>query len=286
MAIFSFRRVALGFVVVGVTLYADSQYWLATRILAPLDIPISLSRGHIRTPEFRTNLDAVYYVSIEIQTTSAIPNLECLMWGCDQTPAIFSVKWTLTGDEQAEWRSNDYMSGSFHETGSAERHLGWLMLSGGRHTLDIDVLSDTSVLNKGNPRLKVETYWDGRSGLSRYEPPAASVVLVVIGGIVLLLSRSKHKAEHPADLSIFAPPGAGQQGAGYLRRFPRRVLFAGLPSFALIMASVLLLVFFPVWNPFFAALDWQAPGGGEYPDSPAWPRDSAISSGWSVGPLR
>lgn len=261
MAILSLKRVALAFILGGVVLYAGSQYWLATRKLVPLDIPISLSRGHIRTPEFSINMDSGYDIAIEVTRIPSAGSLECLMLGCYKTPAILKAEWTLSIGGQAESSgSSDGMNGDSSYMDSVGRVVGNFKSSGGRHRLNVDVLSDLSILNEGEPRLKIQADGDACRRLDdlRKDLPVVSGMLVSIGGIMLVLLRSKRKAGLPADLTIFAAPGAGQQGAGYLRRRrPRSVLFSRPPSFAFIAASVLLLVVCPVWNTFFAALDRQ-----------------------------
>ena len=53
------------------------------------------------------------------------------------------------------------------------------------------MLSDTAMLNAGNPRLKVEADGNGYNRISgQYDLlPFGPLILVVIGGTVLLLSR-------------------------------------------------------------------------------------------------
>ena len=250
MAILSLKRVAIGFVVVGVTLYADSQYWLATRKLVPLDIPISLSRGHIRTPEFRINLDSRYHLEIEVEWQASMGDIDCLLWGCYERSGILKMQWTLSGAGQVEssGSGDDMMRGDSFS------------LSGGRHRLDLDVLSDASILNSAHPRLRVQANGDAyrRLGDLYDELPIVSGMLVAIGVALLWLSRER-KAARSTDLSIFKAPGAGHRGAGYLRRRPRSALFSELPpSFALLAASALLLVSIPVWNAEF----WRVPSKG------------------------
>ena len=62
---------------------------------------------------------------------------------------------------------------------------------------------------------------------------------------------SKRASKQPTDLRIYAGPGAGQQGAGYLRRRARNLLISHLPSFPLIAAFALLPVVVPLSTTFF-----------------------------------
>jgi len=234
VAILSFKRVAIAFILGGVALYAGSQYWLATRKLVPLDIPISLSRGHIRTPEFRIDLESSYYIEIEVDR---IP----------PAPAILRAQWALSNSGQVEATGGtDDRHESWGWGDSGTRDVGGFRASGGWHRLDIDVLTDASILNRGNPRLRVEATYEGYGLLRQLheEPPTISVMLVLVGVVIRVLSGSRRKVGQPADLPIFVAPGAGQRGAGYSRKFPRRVLFTGVPSFALVAVSVLMVVMF------------------------------------------
>ena len=249
MAILSLKRIAIAFILGGVVLYAGSQYWLATRKLVPLDIPISLSRGHIRTPEFSINMDSGYNIAIEVDR---IP----------PAPAVLRAQWALSSSGQLELTgSSDDQHESWGWGDSGTRDLGGFWALGGWHRLDIDVLTDASILNRGNPRLRVladgEAY--RRLGDIYDELPIVSGMLISIGVVLLWLASRERKVEHAPDLSIFKAPGAGQRRAGYLRKLPRSALFSGLPpSFALLAVSLLLLVSVPVWNAEF----WRIPARG------------------------
>jgi biopolymer transport protein ExbD len=122
--------------------------------------------------------------------------------------------------------------------------LGIVRFSGGRYRLDIDVLSDTSVLNKGNPRLRIEADWAGYNRRSELydELSMVSGMLVLMGGVWLLLLPAMQTAERSTALEISAAPHLGPQSGGPLRRFPRRALFSGLPSYGLCAGLVLSLL--------------------------------------------
>lgn len=251
MAILSLKRVAIAFIVGGVALCAGSQYWLATRNLVPLDIPISLSRGHIRSPEFNINLDSRYHLEIEVEWQASMGDIDCLLWGCYERSGILKMQWTLSGAGQVE------SSGS----GDDMRRGDSFSLSGGRHRLDLDVLSDASILNSAHPRLKVQADGDAyrRLGDLYDELPVVSAMLISIGVVLLWLAARERKVEQAPNLSVFNAPGAGQRGAGYLRKPPRSAIFSRLPpSFALLAVSLLLLASVPVWNAEF----WRVPARG------------------------
>jgi hypothetical protein len=181
-------------ILAGLALGVGSISWLVTRKRVPLDIPISLSRGHVRTQEFGINLNSGYYIEIEVDRAPSLDNLECQMWGCyeempaslevQRVPAVLRVQWVLSsaGHVEPSGRSDDINGGSGH-LGVVGRKVGYFSSSGGQYRLDVDVLSDTSVLNKGNPRLKVEADGEGYNRLSRLNEnlPIVPGMVVVVG---------------------------------------------------------------------------------------------------------
>ncbi len=227
----------------GGALYLGSMYWLETRKLIALDVPVSLSRGHIRTEEFSINLDSGYYIEIEVEETPSLGNLECLMWGCYETPAILKARWALSRAGQVELSgSSDDVNGGSGNVGTVGRKVGYFRSSGGRYKLDVDVLSDTSFLNTGNPRLKVESDGEGHYLIHRLyvELPIVSWMLVLIGGT--LFWRSKQNVEQSTALEISVAPRTGYQRPNSLRKFPGRPLFSGLPPYGITATLALLLL--------------------------------------------
>lgn len=67
----------LGLLLAGLGLIAWIQLWHVTRIFVPLDIPVSLSRGHIQTGEFLITRDTIYEVSIEFAASSGFGQADC-----------------------------------------------------------------------------------------------------------------------------------------------------------------------------------------------------------------
>lgn len=58
----STARPALALLVLGLAIYFPSYFWIKSRSLTPLDVPMSLSPGHIETGEFQINLEANFFV--------------------------------------------------------------------------------------------------------------------------------------------------------------------------------------------------------------------------------
>ena len=60
-------RIGLGLVLIGVCWFGYWSVWARTRIWVPLQMPISLSQGHIRTAEFKINLEGSYLLYVKLQ---------------------------------------------------------------------------------------------------------------------------------------------------------------------------------------------------------------------------
>jgi biopolymer transport protein ExbD len=214
------RRIAIAVFIAGLTLGAGSVSWLSTRKLVPLDTPVSLSRGHISSAEFSTNLDSGYDVEIEVDKTPALPGLHCLMGGCYETPAIVVAQWELSSGSRIEsFGSTASTNGNSGNLDVVGRKVGYFKSRGGRYTVNLDMLSDASILNIGKPRLKVEADGDGYNRLSRLREVLFSItaILVAIGSSLLLLSRPKHSAAR----AIVSESS--------IKRFPLAARFSRLP---------------------------------------------------------
>jgi hypothetical protein len=190
-------------VFLGIGAYGTSIAWLRTRTMNPVNIPISMAIGHVRTREFKLNLDMPYTIDIEVQKTIPVQTLNCLLGtrvvdssgtfeDCPDRPPVIKASWLLTSDGQivAKGSSDDHRYGDWRED-SISRELGnFQSQSGRRYVLDVDVLADGSALALGKPRLKVKAdpgpFWN---------PPFQSfvlffvmIVLVLIGSILIFFA--------------------------------------------------------------------------------------------------
>ena len=142
--------------------------WLRTRTWVPLYTPVSLSRGHIRTQEFKINLESTYWIYIEVQPKSDNKEIRCLLGSrdeeCNSTPSVLKVRWSLSdAGKSVAQSSNDIDQGRFGWCRTICRELGSFFSAGSDHyVLDMDVLEDGSRLNAANPYLRIEE----RSGLN------------------------------------------------------------------------------------------------------------------------
>ena len=137
-------RFALALILIGTGWFGGYVWWLATRNWTPLDIPVSLSQGHIRTPEFRINVEATYLFRIAVRPEFDIEAGPCLAgFRC---PSALDLSWSLSQGARVVLRAEKFPGG---------RILGGFHVPKGRYTLDLDVRQDGSRLNAGAPHLEV-----------------------------------------------------------------------------------------------------------------------------------
>ena len=178
----------LGLFIVGVALTVASQYWLATRTFVPLDIPVSLARGHIRSGEFKINLDATYWIDMHLDPNSA---------SCDSS---LQTQWTARLNGKSIAQSDQ--SGSNAPT--VGYSLGMFSSISGRGQLNVDVLSDSACLNVANPHLRIEavgwSYEDASESVASWF--CFGLLLATVGASLLVLSSFGSNRRWPQQLSL------------------------------------------------------------------------------------
>lgn len=192
----------LGLLLAGLGLIAGVHLWHATRTFVPLDIPVSLSRGHIQTGEFLINLEAFYEITIEFDPTSGFSQIDCGQQSKFGDP--LETRWSAKRNGVPD-----------PQLGAADRlgcYLGGLGYATGRHELDIEVLSDTGSLNALRPHLHIETYWSGRVDAEYVvdELSLLGAVFASVGMSLLCLSSFSTRKASPSVLllQIVAPRGS------------------------------------------------------------------------------
>lgn len=137
-------RIGLALILIGIAWFGGWYWWDATRIWVPLDVPVSLSRGHIRAPEFKINVESKYAIEIQAKPGFDDGNGPCFGGYWCQSP--LSMSWSLS-------------SGGRVVPGSGEPPLGSVVGSfnarKGSYVLDLDVVQDGSRFDAGAPRLVV-----------------------------------------------------------------------------------------------------------------------------------
>ena len=208
------------------------KHWLNTRTFNPLDIPVSLSRGHIRTPEFYINLKGHYDASIHVDYAATYtPGCQSEAWESLRMHLVAYKSGLNIGE--ADWPGPRYQMGLF----AAEKN--------GYYSLGVEVLSDGACLNAYHPRLIVWNISDFPYD-DLYERGAWFLPVTTAAGLGLIIyaasSVGRSSARKPdaitesddARVTTGLPP----------RRAQTTRLISGLPHFPLICATVLGLVVF------------------------------------------
>jgi len=214
-------RLGIGLILLGITAYAGTARWMRTRTVYPVNIPVSLATGHIRTA-FRLNLSAVYWVIVDSGDWWKGGRL------CPDPRLRAKTRWVL------------YKRGAIVDRSDDATPTGWptgFDVGPGVYDLDVEVLSDTSCLDPGHPRLRVFAQTEN------YEMPAsmlkAVTVLSVFLGVVLLTFLPATRAVFSREESdSLTNPSAAGQNFQWAQRLPLRRPFGGLPAFGLFGAMM------------------------------------------------
>jgi hypothetical protein len=208
-------------VVSGMVGYPAIRHWTATRIFVPVDMPVSLKRGHIRTGSFRINLRATYSIWLDWDWTQPrAPN-------CD---GQLETRWVLS-------------RGGRVVPGSGAGLYPEFRLGSGTYDLDLEVLKDASCLDSAYPTLQIRTDADAYEGYF-----AAllwlSLICAGVGASLLLIAASERFRTVPG--AVAYPVYVGTSGGHYryrlVPRVARRPMPAGIPSFGLVGGIVYMLV--------------------------------------------
>ena len=210
-------------ILLGLVTCGSIQYWMMTRTFVPVDMPVSLATGHIRTGPFRINLRDGYSVWIDLDE-NVRSDATCNAYSSLQT------RWVLDrGGQVVEKWDYPVLLDTYLQGFEAEK---------GTYELDVEVISDASCLNSAHPRLRVTT--GKREYEEEFSPLMWLSVLCIGAGIGLLalfgISRRRNQAAQPASLS--GSPSV-VQCFQWAQKLPLKAAFSGLPSFGLVCALIL-----------------------------------------------
>jgi hypothetical protein len=133
-------RVGVVFLLLVLPALYSIRHWYATRTFDPVDMPISLRRGHIRTGAFKINLKRWYFVRLHQGYLPAYdPN-------CPDGP--LNAHWKLYRNGQIVADVDERATYYYEDGFTAEP---------GIYDLDVEILSDASCHDPGHPRLIVYT---------------------------------------------------------------------------------------------------------------------------------
>jgi biopolymer transport protein ExbD len=214
--------IGLGLAILGIASFAAVKRWIDTRIFVPVDIPVSLAAGHIRTGQFKINLKDEYQVRIKTGWESYFdPN-------CPTYMHLPKADWFLYKDGQAVKKRigsepSDYLGSFDGENGTYE--------------LDLDIQSDSGCLDPGHPRLLVYT---NKADYEDYANPilwAAGLSITLGASLVLLGVIARSTESHLSSIRNSNSESVGQNFQ-WAQKLPLRRSIVGIPPFGLLAGMV------------------------------------------------
>jgi len=255
-------RLGIGLILLGWAAYAGVERWMNAWIVYPVDMPISLTAGHIHTGPFRVNLNTEYWVILRSDYQWEIDHQKCNPYPKLQT------KWVL------------YRQGKIVDRLDRPSPINWpsgFSASAGVYDLDVEVLSDFSCLDPGHPRLRViaitESYYMAASVLK-----ALALIGMVLGVVMLtflpVVQRLRKSQEET--LTVTGSSVVGQDFR-WARKRPLRRRISGLPAFGLFggmvfgILAILMMLLTAGFQPTSTGLWIRALQPGQVPaKSDAW----------------
>ncbi len=161
-------RIGVLLILIAAAIYGGWEWWMATRTWVPLDMPVSLAQGHIRSPEFKINLDAGFWIFVEVETRVDDEGVSCLTGYTSDYCSKNGIRelrasWTLSDAGKVVARgSTENCNPSLGGTVTKGCGLGKFQVpAGNRFILNVEFPEDNSHFSGGHPRLRVEEsyYW-------------------------------------------------------------------------------------------------------------------------------
>jgi hypothetical protein len=282
---------------------AISIVWDTTRYWTPLDFPISLTKGQIRTPEFEINVNSSYSVGLGVEFNPSVETSPCAAFSeCLDKLSTVIASWELTRDGQVVVRGRGAADGYAALLGPSQvaRPWGRFHARPGRYVLEVEVIHDASGLTAASPHILVyesggaKSKSDARLGIACL----SSFLLNPIGLSLLLLAAINRResarfaflAAHP-----LTQPGMQSSAPAIIRLRPvyrkpygprpqtgeHGPLYPRLSTVSLITVLVLLMVAVPIWTE-----DMNRPPTVGLPVRLYNPRPQVMAINTGIQPLR
>jgi hypothetical protein len=155
------RKIGIILLIAGIAPFTIVELMAHAHNWTPVDVPVALKPGEFRSPEFKTDLDGRYLVSLAVDQLRGadMTKEQCMMgvgskWDCDD------VKWTLQFDWQIIADNGAVIqSGVYEPIGISGTKVGFAELQGHRNSrqrVTLKIQKDAGDLNNHHPRLVVE----------------------------------------------------------------------------------------------------------------------------------
>jgi hypothetical protein len=188
-------KAGLALVAMGMCVFAAWKWWVGTRHLVPLDLPMPLTADEGVTRQFKLNYDGLYLIEITAEPTIALDTLHCLMGveaeaaRCKEVPSAIAANWVVSRDGREVRRGSSIeLHSAPAQSQTVTRVIGEFPGKAGEtYNLRVTSTTDAEPLSAANPRLRVAVasiaYTDLESaGVLAF---AAAFICVLFGGVLL-----------------------------------------------------------------------------------------------------
>ena len=211
MRVPALAKIGLGLIVAGALIGAAGWYWAPTT--DPVRQYVSLAKGHVEIPEFEVNNEREYWITADFNDIDSAD-----LPGCDALKGSRPAIRTHT----VVTRAGTVVS----ETDSQNWEIGTFTSRPGRYKIRVDVISNSSCLQKPSAWLSVWCNADP----DPFHTRGWSALFIILGIGILLPVRSITKP-------IALPPEIAPPNTSVPERLPRRIVrplqarMSALPSF-------------------------------------------------------
>lgn len=148
-------RIGLALILFGILWLTGWKLWQASHIWLPLEMPISLSQGHIRTAQFKVNMPGSYLVRIFVQWTPDFDQAPCFIQSRCPGSTALPISWALSDGQRIVARDTGNTDNGYERDNGILRELGMLKVVKGEYFVDLDVSQEGRRFNAGAPSLVV-----------------------------------------------------------------------------------------------------------------------------------
>jgi hypothetical protein len=190
-------KIGIGLIFIGFGPFAFLELWTHAHNWTPIDVPIVLKTGEFRSPEFKSELNQRYLISLGIDQLRgpALDREQCMLGvglprsvlNCDGVEQTVDFDWQVISD-----RGEVLQSGSYHVTSIGPPGVGFTEFQGSqgsRQKVVLKIKRDAGELNNFHPRLVVEIgpeNWEALPYLSFFFLIWAGA-LSVLGMLIILV---------------------------------------------------------------------------------------------------
>ena len=196
------RKIGIGLLAGAFLPYAAATLHVYRYTWTPLDYPVHLHRGEIRTPEFTPRVAGTYALFLQIQLHRIeLQRQDCLLdmsllnpSRCAAIPSIIALSWKLWSGSNviADNTTQQTWPGREYGRNYVRREIGRFDCEQGhRYRLSIDFQRDPGELNAANPKLVAQPIQDWDAFAIETQGTFALGIVLAVVGLVLTLWPEK-----------------------------------------------------------------------------------------------